>query len=114
MAIVGTKSSKGLHALTVQEAENAKLGQGGYKFIDQAGTINTGTAAAGVEYVAVTVLEDVRGSDASTANIATVSNDTSLWPDTTFEEVSSGTTIYGRWNRVTISGGNCTAIVYRG
>ena len=114
MAIVGTKSSKGLHELTVQEAENAKLGQGGYKFIDQAGTANTGTAAAGVDYVAVTVLEDVRGSDASTANIATESNNQSLWPDTTFNAVPGGTTIYGRWNKVTVSGTNCTAIVYRG
>ena len=114
MAIVGTKSSKGLHELTVQEAENAKLGQGGYKFIDAAGTTNTGTAAAGVEYIAVTVLEDVRGSDASTANIATESNNQSLWPDTTFNAVPGGTTIYGRWNKVTVSGTNCTAIAYRG
>ena len=104
----------GLHQFSVQEAQNAKLGQAGYKYIDKAGTDNTVTAAAGVEYIAVTVLEDNRGSDASTANIATVSNDTSLWPNTTFAEVSSGTTLYGRWNKVTISGGNCTAIVYRG
>ena len=106
--------SKGLHQLTVQEAQNAQLGQAGYKFIDQAGTANTGTASAGVEYVAVTVLEDVRGSDASTANIATVSNDTTLWPDTTFNAVPGGTTIYGRWNKITITGTNCTAICYRG
>ena len=104
----------GLHQFSVQEAQNAKLGQAGYKYIDANGTTNTGTAAAGVEYIAVTVLEDNRSSDASTANIATVSNDTSLWPDTTFAEVSSGTTLYGRWNKVTISGGHCTAIVYRG
>lgn len=104
----------GLHKLSTQEAINAKLGQAGYKYIDAGGTGNTGDAVAGVEYIAVTVLEDNRGSDASTANIATVSNDTSLWPNTTFAEVSSGTTLYGRWNKVTISGANCTAIVYRG
>tara|TARA_Y100001970_G_scaffold50914_1_gene64488 strand:- start:4674 stop:5018 length:345 start_codon:yes stop_codon:yes gene_type:complete len=114
MAIVDVRKTKGLHELTVQEAENAQLGQGGYKFIDQAGTANTGTAAAGVEYVAVTVLEDKRSSDASTANIATESNDQSLWPDTTFNAVPGGTTIYGRWNKVTISGTDCTAICYRG
>ena len=110
MAIVGTKSSKGLHALTVQEAENAKLGQGGYKYIDQAGTANTGTAAAGVEYVAVTILE----SASIAAAIATESNNQSLWPDTTFAGITAGTTIYGRWNKVTVSGSNATAICYRG
>ena len=115
MAIVGTKSSKGLHALTVQEAENAKLGQGGYKYIDQAGTANTGTAAAGVEYVAVTILE---GNDTAAgvgaAIIETESNDTTLFPDTTFNLLATGATIYGRWNKVTITGSNCTAICYKG
>ena len=115
MAIVGTKSSKGLHALTVQEAENAKLGQGGYKFIDAAGTTNTGSAAAGVEYIAVTILE---GQDSAvgkgTAIIATESFDTALFPDTTFNLLATGTTIYGRWKKITITGTACTAICYRG
>ena len=106
--------AKGLHQFSIQEAQNAKLGQAGYKYIDKAGTDTTGAAVAGVEYIAVTVLEDNRSSDASTATIETESNDQGLWPDTTFAEVSSGTTIYGRWNKVTIGGGHCTAIVYRG
>ena len=103
-------ASKGLHQLTVQEAQNAKLGQAGYKYIDQGGTANTGTAVAGVEYVAVTVIE----SASIAAVIATESNDTAAWPDTTFNKVSAGTTIYGRWNKVTVSGAAATAICYKG
>ena len=110
MAIVDVKKSKGLKELTVQEAENAKLGQAGYKYIDQGGTGDTGTAAAGVEYVAVTVLE----SASEVAIIATESNNTDIWPDTTFNKVSAGTTIYGRWNKVTVTGTDATAICYRG
>ena len=105
----------GLHQFTVQEAQNAKLGQAGYKYIDQSGTGNTGTAAAGVEYIAVTILE---GQDSAvgkgTAIIATESFDTSLYPDTTFNLLATGTTIYGRWNKITITGSNCTAICYKG
>jgi hypothetical protein len=102
--------SKGLHQLTVQEAENAQLGQAGYKYIDQAGTADTGTAAAGVEYIAVTVLE----SASIAAAIATESFDTSTYPDTTFAGITAGTTIYGRWKKVTVSGSNATAICYKG
>jgi hypothetical protein len=104
----------GVHGYTVQEGVNLQLGQAGYKYIDAAGTTNTGTAADGVEYVAVTVIEDHKSSDVSTANIATVSNYPNDFPDTTFVGVPGGTTLYGRWNKVTISGSNCTAIVYRG
>ena len=115
MAVVETNKHKnGLHKYTVQEAQNAKVGQAGYKFIDAAGTTNTGTAADNVEYVAVTVLEDHKSSDVSTASIATESNDVDKYPDTTFVGVPGGTTLYGRWNKVTVSGSNCTAIVYKG
>ena len=103
-------ASKGLHQLTVQEAQNAQLGQAGYKYIDQAGTANTGTAVSGVEYVAITVIE----SASEVAVIATESNDTAAWPDTTFNKVSAGTTLYGRWNKVTVSGAAATAICYKG
>ena len=98
--------ANGLHAFTVQESVNATAGQGGYKYIDQAGTDNTGTAADGVEYVAVTVLE--------AATITTVSNNTDLYPNLSAVPVPAGTTIYGRWNKVTAVGTNVTAICYRG
>ena len=95
----------GLHQFSVQEAQNAKLGQAGYVYIDQAGTDNTGTAAAGVEYVAVTCLE--------AGTIATTTNDTSLYPNLA-APMAAGTTVYGRWNKVTVSGANGTMICYKG
>lgn len=95
----------GLQKFTVQEAQNAKLGQAGYVHIDQAGTDNTGTAASGTEYVAVTVLE--------AGTIATTSFDATTFPNLA-APVPAGTTIYGRWSKVTISGSNATAICYKG
>ena len=107
--------ANGLKKYSVVEGINAQLGQAGYKYIDQAGTGNTGTAAAGVEYVAVTILE---GNDTAAgvgaAIIATESFDTALFPDTTFNLLATGTTIYGRWKKITITGTACTAICYRG
>ena len=98
---------------TAVEALNAQLGQGGYMHLDQAGgsvggsgTDNTGTAATGVEYVAIHVLE--------AATVTTVSNDASTYPDLSAITVPAGSTIYGRWNKVTIATANATAIVYRG
>ena len=103
----------GLHAFTVQEGVNAQLGQGGYMHLDEAGgsgggsgTDNTGTAADGVEYVAITVLE--------AATVTTVSNDTDTYPNLATMTVPAGTTIYGRWNKVTIATSNATALCYRG
>lgn len=98
-----------LHKFTVQEAQNAALGQAGYKIIDQAETTyaaNTGTAAEGVEYIAVTALE-------ADAVIATTSFDTAKNPNLS-QPVPAGTTIFGRWNKVTITGTDATAICYRG
>jgi len=99
-------NGKGLYALSVQQGIGAQLGQGGYKHIDQAGTDNTGTAADGVEYIAVTVLE--------AATVTTVSNTPDIYPDLATITVPAGTTIYGRWNKVTIATSNATAICYRG
>ena len=105
--------ANGIHAFTVQEGINAQLGQGGYMFLDQAGgsgggagTDNTGTTATGVEYVAITILE--------AATVTTVSNNTSIYPNLSAITVPAGTTIYGRWNKVTLATSNASAIVYRG
>ena len=107
--------ANGIRKYTVVEGINVQLGQAGYKYIDVAGTANTGTAVSGVEYVAVTILEGVpSAAGKGTANIATKSYDTNLFPDTTFANLDTGATIYGRWNKVTISGTNCTAICYKG
>ena len=103
----------GLTEFSAAQAINAQLGQGGYMNLDQAGgsgggagTDNTGTAADGVEYVALTVLE--------AATVTTVSNEPDIYPNLSTITVPAGTTIYGRWNKVTIATGNASAIAYRG
>jgi len=97
----------GIHKLTVQEAQNAKLGQAGYKVLAVGGTANTGTAAAGVEYVAI-----YSHNDATT--VTTESNDTDLYPDLADVALPKGCWLYGRWKKVTIEETNGKAVVYRG
>ena len=87
----------GLHKFTVQEAQNAKMGQGGY----DTGSV---TEVAGVEYVAITAL--------AAATVSTTSHDTSLFPDLSSVAVPVGATIYGRWKTVTEDSG--TILVYKG
>lgn len=86
---------------------NAVLGQGGYKFLinDGLSDPHTGTAVAGVEYVAITALK--------TATVTTVANDTTTWPNLATVTVPAGTTIYGRWNKVTIATSNSEVLVYK-
>jgi hypothetical protein len=96
--------ANGLHKYTVQEAENAKLGQGGYDIVTAA-TVNQ-TTNPNTEWVAITLLVN------STITTAT-SVDTDIWDDISGLEVPAGTTIYGRWNVITIGTGD-TAICYRG
>ena len=90
-------AQKGLHEYTVQEAENAKLGQAGYVY-------GSASAVTGTEYIAITAL--------SAAQIDTTSNDTSVYPTLTNVTIPVGTTIYGRWTSVTLDSG--TIIVYKG
>ena len=89
--------ANGLHKYTVQEAENSKIGQGGYVH-------GAASAVAGTEYVAITAL--------SAAQIDKTSDDTTLFPDLTNVTIPVGTTIYGRWTSVTLDSG--TIIVYKG
>jgi hypothetical protein len=93
--------ANGLHKFSVQEAQNAKLGQAGYKFLTSG---NTGTAVAGVEYVAIVAL--------SASQIDTTSFDSDTYPDLENVPLPVGTTIYGRWNKVTLDSGDI--ICYRG
>tara|TARA_R110002020_G_scaffold97166_1_gene232031 strand:+ start:916 stop:1206 length:291 start_codon:yes stop_codon:yes gene_type:complete len=95
--------AEGLHKFTVQEANNAKLGQAGYKIV--AGG-NTGAIVDGVEYVAVT------GLDADTT-LTTTSNNTDQYPNWAGQIIGQST-VYGRWTQVTIGGTGGTAAVYRG
>ena len=96
--------ANGLHKYTVQEAENAKLGQGGYDIVTAA-TVDQ-TSNPNTEWVAITLLVN------STITAAT-SVDTDIWDNISALEVPVGTTIYGRWSSIQIGSGD-TAICYRG
>jgi hypothetical protein len=98
--------ARGLHQYSVQEAKNAKLGQGGMDYIEGAATINQ-TTNPGVTWVAITALD----TDATTVSATSV--DTAIWDTLSSVEVPAGTTIYGRWSIVTI-GGSDFAVAYRG
>ena len=112
--------SKGLHQLTVQEAENAKLGQGGCDIV-AAATVDQ-TTNPGINWVAITVLVGTTtdldstaatGGDYAQGTGSATSVDTNSWASLSSLEVPVGTTIYGRWSAVTLAA-NDTAIVYRG
>ena len=109
----------GLHKYTVQEAQNAGLGQLGSILVT--GTA-TATAALGV-FVAITFLEDtVFDSDVE----GLLAESTQLWPDTTgtgtdistaggaatdTETFPRGVTIYGRWTSFKLDSGKVIAYV---
>ena len=93
---------------TVAEANNLKLGQGGWDIVTDA-TVNSHT------YIAITVLvgTEVIADNTSSGTVSATSVDTDLGDSLSSLEVPEGCTIYGRWSAVTI-GSNDTAIVYRG
>ena len=93
---------------TVAEANNLKLGQGGWDIVTDA-TVNSHT------YIAITVLvgTEVIADNTSSGTVSATSVDTDLGDRLSSLEVPEGCTIYGRWSAVTI-GSNDTAIVYRG
>ena len=108
----------GLHKFTVQEAQNASLGQSGSIFVSGTSEV---TCKDGV-FVAITMLEDTvfandglsaeiqekypddtgTGSDVSTANGAAIDGET----------FPKGVTIYGRWTSFKLGSG--LVIAYRG
>jgi hypothetical protein len=99
-------ASKGLHSYTVQEAQNATMGQAGSVYLDTDGT--TFTPTSGV-VVAITMISDT-DFDTLTAETGakcievggtgyesagdTLAN-TDLFP--------AGMTIYGRWSSVSVN-----------
>ena len=98
--------ANGIRKYTVVEGINVQLGQAGYKILEVGGTADTGDAVDGVEYVALTVLV--------AATITTASNDASMFPNLATLTVPAGTTIYGRWNKVTAATSGGFVIVYKG
>ena len=108
-------AGKGLHTYTVQEAQNATMGQAGSVYLDSIGT--TFTPTTGV-IVAITMVSEtdfnvltaedntkslgVGGSGWESGGNAVVAAD--LFP--------SGMTIYGRWTSVSInSTGACICYI---
>ena len=113
--------SKGLHNYTVQEAQNAGLGQAGCIFVDTATAV---VAPAGSVFVAITFLTDVT-LDASEGLVA---EDSSRWANTEAAASAGGSggiqidasntfpkgvTIYGRWTEIDLDSTG-TLIAYLG
>ena len=88
--------AKGLHRLTVQEAQNATLGQGGSIFIDDTAE-HTGPF---VGFIAIT--EAVLDVSACTTGIEDAADFT----------IEKGWTIYGQFTSITLGGG--TILAYYG
>ena len=109
-------ADRGLHKLTVQEAQNASLGQAGSLFHQGTETI---TAPTGSVFTAIQFVEDTvfNGTNGLTAV------DDSYWPNTQSGAIgidshgdvvdsvtfSAGTTIYGRWSSFILSSGKVIA-----
>jgi len=114
--------AKGLQKYTVQESQNAALGQAGCMFVDTAGAI---VAPTGTAFVAITFLTDVT-LDSSGGLIA---EDSATWANTEAAanpsdatgglqiDVSNffpkGVTIYGRWKEIDLNSTG-TLIAYIG
>ena len=108
------RRDKGLHKYTVQESQNAGLGQAGCMFVDTATAV---VAPTGSAFVAITMLDDTK-FDTSGGLIA---EDSSTWANTeatanpsdatggiqidTDNEFPKGVTIYGRWKEIDLASG---------
>ena len=86
--------AKGLHNYTVQEAQNAGLGQAGLILID-------GTAAHTGPFVAITALED--------AAVDISECDMSYIEDVADFTIPKGTTIYGNFASIELDSGKVLA-----
>ena len=88
-----------LHKFTVQEAQNAALGQAGSIFIDDTGQ-HTGP------YVAVTAIED------SVVDVSDCTNIADTMDDAADFTIPAGLTIYGRFEVFSLASGK--VIAYKG
>jgi hypothetical protein len=102
--------ANGLHKFTVQEAQNAALGQAGSVFIDDQDT-HTGL------FVAITAIEDSEVDASDCTNIANTMVDgadgtTGATTMTTDFTIPKGTTIFGRFEFFSLASGK--VIAYKG
>ena len=115
------RSKGGLNGMTVQESNNAGLGQGGSMFID---TASTYTPPAGQVFISIqvqaaaTFTADSTGLAAqdSTKYMSTVGTASQTGPPGEIIDASNvfppGITIHGRWTSIDLQGG--TVIAYLG
>ena len=112
-------SRRGLHSYTVQEAQNASMGQAGSLYHGGTDTLAapTGTVFVAIQFVTDTVFNSTSGL---------VAQDDDFWPhtqttgsviDSDADPVDSvtfpaGMTIYGRWTQVILASGS--VILYVG
>ena len=89
----------GLQKLTVQEAQNASLGQAGFILIDD-------TAKHTGPYVAITALEDSGVDESDCTNISVTMEDAADFT------IPKGVTIFGRFEVFSLSSGK--VIAYKG
>ena len=92
-------ATSGIHKYTVQEAQNASMGQAGSVFIDDQ-DIHTGL------FVAITAIEDSEVDVSDCTNIANTMEDAADFT------IPAGLTIYGRFEVFSLESGK--VIAYRG
>ena len=92
-------AKKSLHKFTVQEAQNAALGQAGSIFIDDDGQHRG-------PYVAVTAIED------SVVDVSDCTNIADTMDDAADFTIPAGLTIYGRFEVFSLASGK--VIAYKG
>lgn len=90
---------KGLHSYTVQEAQNATMGQVGSVFIDDTGQ-HTGI------FVAISAIED------SVVDVSDCTNIADTMEDAVDFTIPAGLTIYGRFEVFSLASGK--VIAYKG
>ena len=105
----------GLQGLTVQEAQNASLGQAGVAFLSDTSTYTppSGTIVIAIQFVEDTLFDS---SDATTAD-DNWPTDAQGGPGTNSDPINqktmpAGMTIYGRWKTVAFDSG--AAFLYLG
>ena len=95
-------AKKSLHKLTVQEAQNAALGQAGSVLIDDTAI---GTSHPG-PFVAITALTN------ASVDVSDITNISDTMEDAADFTIPAGVTIFGRFEDFSLSGG--TVIAYKG
>ena len=102
----------GMQKYTVQEVDNASLGQGGSIYCDGTST----TAPTGSAFVAITVVSDAKFSALTKETafacpglsaVSSIGGDEIVAGD----EFPAGVTIYGRWTTVNVSAGAIVAYI---